>query len=137
MAALKGPSLDLQEAVLAVLRNSADLAGLVLDRLYDGAPGLPVFPFIVFGDVQVVPDLADCIDGSEIFPSLHIWSRDKTFAECKTVSATAWASISAAEITLSENRLLLIERSAERYLRDPDGLTMHGVLTLRALTEPL
>jgi hypothetical protein len=39
-------------------------------------------------------------------------------------------------LALTENRLLEIERAGARYLRDPDGKTLHGILTLKALTEP-
>ena len=138
MAVSQGPSLELQTALVAVWRASADLKTLIGDpiRLYQDVPDSPVFPYVTIGEGQDVPDLAECIDGSEVYSDLHIWTKESGFTTCKKIVATMWAAASAASITLTENRLILVERNGERYLRDPSDPIKHGVLTLRALTDP-
>lgn len=107
-------------------------------RIFDMVPPQPAYPFVTLGDRQDVPDLAECIDGSEVFLTFHIWSRAKTKKsdEASGIAATFDDLLHETELTLDANRCLLIERSAERQLRDPDGLTIHGVITYRALVEP-
>lgn len=138
MTSKLGPSLELQTAILAVWAADADVKSLFggIFRFYQDVPANPTFPYVTAGEGQTVPDLAECIDGSEVFPDFHIWSRGKGFNEAKTISATLWSVLSEATLSLTENRCLLIERESETHLRDPDGTTKHIVLTLRALTEP-
>ncbi len=66
MTVATGPDLELQIAIVAVLRASADLKTLIGDpiRLYQSVPDGAAFPYITIGEGQCVPDVADCIDGS-------------------------------------------------------------------------
>lgn len=146
MASKLGPSLELQGAIVAALTADTAVKALI------GAPPRinPVqtttWPgsYITIGEGQDVPDLAECIDGSEIYTDIHIWSRvDKSFADAKKISATIWDCLKHAALALTENRLLpiegetqFLERVSEQKLRDPDGLTLHIIVTLRAITEP-
>lgn len=141
MTAALGPSLELQGAYVAALTADADVKALigVTPRINPPQSDPNAWPgsYVGIGEGQVVPDLAECIDGSEVFTDVHVWSRaDRTFADCKKIVATCWRAISAASLVLTENRLLALDRESERYLRDPDGKTLHAVLTIRALTEP-
>lgn len=139
-----GPSLDLQNAVAELLRASADLKALCGNpvRLYQDVPANPKFPYITIGDSQDVPDLAgadDCfLDGSEIFFDLHVWARPPTggTAQEKQIGAAIRAALPA-EVSLTENRNLLLERRNEHHMTEPDTVTLHGVYTFRALVEPV
>lgn len=137
MTAIDGPSLELQKAYVAILKNDADVVSLISTRInpVQGTdwPG----DYIEIGDGQDVPDLAECIDGSEIYHDIHIWTRgDSSFAKVNKIAANVWKAISAATITLTENQFKQVERGSLNRLRDPNGVTLHGILTLRALTEP-
>lgn len=137
MAISIGPSLELQGAFVAALTASADVKSLIGPRINPAQTTAWPGSYITIGEGQDVPDLAECIDGSELFTDIHIWSRaDKSFADAKKIAATIWNCLSSAPLALSENRLLLLERGNTNYMRDPDGVTLHIVLTVRALTEP-
>lgn len=139
MTSKLGPSLELQGAYIAVLTADAPVKSLIgtPPRINPTqAPGWTL-SYIMLGESQEVPDLAECIDGSEVFTDIHIWSRkDTSFADVKKIAATIWDALSNANLALVENRCLLIERDGAQYLRDPDGTTLHGILTVRAATEP-
>lgn len=141
MTAPLGPDLDLQTAIVAVLRANADLKTLIGDpiRLYQDVPADAVFPYVTIGEAQVVPDFAECIDGSEVFPVFHIWSRASGFTEAKKIAATIWAALSSATLTMTQNRCILLERDAlgDQAMRDPDGTTKHIASHYRALCEPV
>lgn len=134
-----GASLDLQRAIVTKLKASADLQALINNpiRLFVHVPPGPTFPYVTIGPMQRLPDLADCIDGAEIFADLHIFSRDGGYTEVKQIGAVLIEELHHASLSLGENRCVLIELSDERYFIDPDNNTKHGVVTFRALVEPL
>lgn len=139
MTSKLGPSLELQGAIVTALTADAAVKALIgtPPRINPAQSPTWTGSYIVIGEGQDVPDLAECIDGSELFSDIHIWSRkDSSFADAKKIAATIWDCLVNATLPLSENRLIVFERSSTNYLRDPDGVSLHIVLTLRALTEP-
>jgi|GEM_PF-2424522 len=141
MTAPIGPRFELQKAIAAILAADADLKTLIGDppRVYQEVPAKVRFPYVSFGDFQKIPDLAECIDGSEIFPTLHIWSRATTYAEAESISETIAAALVGATFTMTQNRCLLFERDdiGDQQQRDPDGVTIHIASHYRAITEPV
>jgi hypothetical protein len=139
MTVLLGPSLELQLAVVPLLTGSADMKTLLGNPVRINPAQTATWPgsYITIGEGHVVPDLAECIDGSEVYFDIHIWSRqDKSFADAKRISATLWSVLKDATIALTENLCIEIDRESEVFLRDPDGETLHIALTFRALMEP-
>lgn len=131
------PSLELQKAIVARLRADAAVTALVAGRVYDAPPISPVFPYITLGEADVLVQRADCYDGSECSMSVHGWSRATGFPEVKRIAAAVRASLHEAPLELADGeRLVDVEVTDNRALRDPDGLTSHAVVTVRAFTEP-
>jgi|SRR5579871_521415 len=132
------PSLSLAKAVILKLAGDETLQELLGDppRIYDSVPDEPEFPYVTLGDDQDVPDLAEGINGSEVFLTYHIWSRVPGFPECKRIANAIQTLLHETELVLDDNDFKLIERHGAIFRRDPDGLTSHCILTLRALTEP-
>lgn len=131
-------SLELQGAVAGLLKASAGLQALIGNpvRLYQDVQADPAFPYITIGETQDLPDLAECVDGWEIYLTLHIWSRAGGYAEAKQIGAALDDALHNASPALTNNRCLLIERHSTHYLTDPDNVTRHGVVIFRALVEP-
>lgn len=138
---MRDPHLALQEAVLLALKDDAGVQACGLGgRLYDEPPAQPTFPYLTFGEGQVLPDKADCVDGSEVFLVLDIWSRparNDGFQEAKAIAGAVVAALDDAGdgLTMDGHRLLDLQRADIQYLRDPDGKTRHVHLTFRAVTE--
>ena len=129
----------MQAAVVAALSADAAVKALIGTPPRINPPQFTNWPgsYIEIGEGQEIPDLAECIDGTEVYFDIHIWSRvDRSFADAKKIAATIWDCLKNATLTLSENKLLLIERENQQHMRDSDGISLHVVLTLRALTEP-
>ena len=139
MTSKLGPSLEIQAAIVAALSADAAVKTLIGTTPRINPVQSTTWPgsYIEIGEGQEIPDLAECIDGTEVFFDIHIWSRaDRSFADAKKIAATIWDCLKSAAMTLTENRLLLIERETQQHMRDSDGVTLHVVLSLRALTEP-
>lgn len=133
----------LQDAVLAALLGSQNLStsadaqvGSVNGRVYDEPPPKEAFPYLTIGDGQTVPDKAGCIDGAENFIDVHIWSRRPGWVEAKALAWKVKETLDDADLALDGHRLIDLQYQSVQYLRDPDGLTRHAVVTFRAVTEP-
>ncbi|MBN9472269.1 MAG: DUF3168 domain-containing protein [Bosea sp.] len=126
------PSLALQGAINTTLRAQVSAVG---NRVFDEVPQNVAFPYIELGEFQTVDDGAQCIDAVEIYATLHVWSRAPGQVEAKTIAGAVRGALHEAELNLgSAWQFLEIAHQDTRYLKDPDGLTSHAVLTFRALT---
>lgn len=137
------PTLALQKAIVAALKGNVPVTALIAQRVYDRVPdpaGL-TFPYVRVGEDEDVPELAECIDGSEVYATIHAFSRPERpplgKTEVKRVAGAVKYVLHAADLTLDENRLVLIEHYGTVFRTDPDGLTEHAIITFLARTEPL
>lgn len=132
---MSDPSLALQDALIIALRTSGALPPAVGKRVYDDVPATPTFPYVSLGDGQVLPDKADCVDGTEIFPQIDVWSRTVGFVECKQIARAIVAKLDDQALDVAGFRVNVFELQDTQYLRDPDGKTRHAAITFRALLE--
>ncbi|SKA31023.1 DUF3168 domain-containing protein [Consotaella salsifontis] len=123
---------QVQAAVFAAL-TSADVAD---GRIFDGVPDGAVFPYVEIGDEQIVDDGNTCSDAWEVFIDCHIWSRSqsRTTAEVKQIGAEIVDALSQ-ELPLNGYSVVLFKLDTARYLDDPDGITKHGIVTMRYAVE--
>ena len=142
---MSDPALAVQEAVEGALRGSEAVKtamGLAAVRLYPLAPpDAAPFPYLVIGEDQVIGDETECSAGSEIFTTIHVWSRveDDVSASRAQAKRIAGAVRTAIDRTLGVGGFDLVECRFEdaRHLTDPDLRTAHAVVTHRLLVEPL
>jgi len=126
--------LALQKALVAALKNNTDAGA----NVFDDVPTSNPYPRITFGPIQVLPNLADCMDGSEAFVQIDVWSQSKIgMVETKTIAGQIRSILQDATLTLDGHELQMMQIDNAQYLRDPDGLTKHAAITFRALTQPL
>lgn len=131
---MSDPSLALQEAIGQAL--AAALAGPpVSGRIFDRAPPGATFPYVTLGAVQALNDEADCVDGMESFTDIHVWSEEVGYDQTKRIADLIRSTLHHADLTLTDHALVEMTHRQTRYMRDPDGLTSHAVVEIRALTE--
>lgn len=133
---MSDPSLDIQGAVVAVLKSVGALPSVVGGRVYDAVPPGATFPYISLGDGQVLPDKADCIDGAEVILQIDVWSRAVGYPEAKAIAKAVVAKLDDQPLSVPGQDVIVFEHESTRYLRDPDGLTRHAVITFRSLAFP-
>lgn len=125
--------LALQKALVAALRGATDAGPNVFDRVPSSNP----FPRVTLGPAQALPNLADCMDGTETFLQIDVWSRTTGMVECKRIAGQVRAVLHDATLVLDEHELQMLQVDSVNYLHDPDGQTEHAAMTFRALTQPL
>lgn len=128
------PDLALQKAVLARLAASGEVTALVpVDAMVD-AHGIPQrFPSIVMGEGQVVREpLTLEARHRRIYATLHVWTKSMPTARAIVGAITAAVEHLPVQLEGGHHAISTLVSSA-RFLRDPDGETAHGVVTVESL----
>lgn len=133
--ALTDPSADIQTAVAAKLGGLPALAAVIADRIYDRIPNVPTYPLLTFGEMQVLPVDGEGLDGADCSLTLHSWDQYKDFAKSKQIGALVINALHDEHLATASVGTLSVLLTSARYLRDPDGLTTHGVFTFSILTD--
>ncbi len=129
------PSLELQGAVVAALKGNATLAALIGDRVFDNVPTDAPYPYVSLGASWETPDDAECIDGMDVGFRIDVWSRAIGFAEARRIGDVVRRALHNADLSLSENALVMIQHERTDVMRDPDGLTSHVAIEFSAVVE--
>jgi Protein of unknown function (DUF3168) len=120
--------------VQSYMRAQLAQAGL---RVYDLPPPNPVFPYLTVGVVDGVEDfISDCAIDWEVTSEIHIWSREPGYGQGKGIAVTCYNALANRHPVLAGFRVGSFLMRNQRWLRDPDGLTSHGILEYRALYGP-
>lgn len=125
---------QLQKAIFDAL-TAANVCGA---RIYDGVPTNPVFPYVTIGDDQVLDDGNSCADGWDVTATIHIWDRPTSGsrAALKTQIAQAVTALRGIN-TVDDFNVIYTDFENSRVIRDPDGITLHGIASVRFVLDPI
>lgn len=129
--------LPLQGWMRQRLGANAVLRSLTGNRIYDRVPDKAKYPYVSFGPVEATQwaDLG-CLDGWEVFPQIDCWSQEVGYPECKKIVDGVLDALGERQPIGFVNKFVVWELRAARVLRDPDGLTSHGIVTFRTVYVP-
>lgn len=135
---MASPELELQGAIVARLKADVGLMALV-NGVYDQPPdtafATPKESYVTIGEAQFLRDDATCVNGGEVYLTLHAWSRKVGYPIAKQIADAVAESLHLAPLTLATNRLISIMHRQTRVFRDTDGLTSHAVIDFVANVE--
>ena len=125
-------------AMRAALLASVDLQATLGDpvRVYDEPPPDAVFPYVTLGRMESRAVDASATDALEHAVTLHVWSRYGGRGEALDAIGAMRAVLHNAALTIEGRKLVLLFAVFADVFRSGDGRTTHGVLRLRAVTEP-
>lgn len=131
------PSFEIHKAIRARLIAHDPLIlimpeGHILDR--NSRP--EVFPAIIIGEAQTMPAPGLARDRHEVFADLHLWAKEPGLATVKTIAGLIRVALKSRLIVTGFHAADALVQST-RFLRDPDGIHAHGVLTIRAELKEL
>jgi len=130
------PALAMQKGTLSLMKAGA--TGVQTGgRIYDGVPGGALKPYVSFGPFQLLPEHGDCLDGGEAFLTLDGWAAGPDTVQVKKLGAAIASDLDRAELVVDGQRLIELSIEQIQYMRDPDGITAHAVVTVHAWTEPV
>ncbi len=118
---------NLQTAIKSALVD-ADVAG---GRIYDQVPQDVTFPYVEFGDKHSLPDdLSGDDQGRREHTKLDVWSRYRGRKEVLQIISAIEDALHGTDLTVTGRASALTWVIDFRVIRDPDGLTVHGVIDL-------
>lgn len=126
----------LAAAIRAAAMDDAAVTALVADRIYDDPPPDVIFPYVSLGRVESRPIDSSSREALEHGVTLHVWSRYGGRAEALDIIAALRGCLHNAALNVAGHRLVFIFAQFTDVFRSGDGRTTHGVLRLRAITEP-
>ncbi|MFM1815271.1 MAG: hypothetical protein RLZ98_1966 [Pseudomonadota bacterium] len=128
----------LQEKIHAVLTSDAATTGLLGGQhVYDDVPRGLQLPYVTFGRSTVSDWSTASDDGEEHVITLHVWSEGGGRKQALAIMDAMRNALHEAPLTLSGHRLVNLRHELSEARRDADGETIHGIVRLRARTEPL
>ena len=131
----------LQQAVIELLRGSAGVLALVpADRIWSDAPTQPpAGDYITLGPDHALPRQAQDFAGGESFLQVDVWSAAATRLGAKRIVDAVASALHDVESAQPGGEQTLLQLTVEetRVIREADAKTWHGMVTVRALTEPL
>ncbi|WP_342642875.1 DUF3168 domain-containing protein [Rhodoligotrophos ferricapiens] len=134
----KGAAFALQRALFDQLSLNAEIIEMVgADGIADDVDEHRRFPYITIGDIRTNDWSTQTRCGHEHQLTIHVWSRAAGRREVQDVMEAVDAALDQDLPSLDGHKLINLRPVFWHALRDPDGVTYHGVMRLRAVTEPL
>lgn len=131
-------SLAFQKFARASLAADAGVTALVpANHIVDANARPEVYPRINLGEDQELP--ADDVVGryTNLVSTFHVWSREPGLAVAKAIADAIKRALRLQLWTLGNYRCIDCKFQTARFIRDPDGLTAHGIVTFESVIEEL
>lgn len=125
------------DAILAALGGDPGLAALVGTRLYDAPPGRAATPEITIKLVSAVDQSSADTEAQKLVFDLDVWDRyalGANLSRPRAIMGHVRRILHGRNLTLAGAGLILLRcTGSQGPFRDPDNLSLHGVVTVSAL----
>lgn len=128
------PTIPLQVAVQAALRESAALTAIVGVKVYDRVPEGTVAPYVTYSGWQEIEDGSDCADSAEVFFDVQCFSDIPSRAQVAAMSGAVRAALHRLAPQATGLGNVEILHNTTQYFRE-DGLTQRAVVNFKALVD--
>lgn len=131
-------AVSLRAAIRGALIADSPLVSLLGgEKIYDEPPRDAALPYVTLGE-DVVSDGSTATEaGDEHALTLHVWSRQGGHREAQLISGALLEALADAPLAPEGHRVANLRFVAADVRREADGRTYHGIVRLRALTEPV
>jgi hypothetical protein len=122
----------LQTTIYNALNVSAVTTTLscgVYDEVIEGN----TYPFITLGEESTIDYSTNTETGSETTVNIHIWSQYKGSKQTKEIMDKVHDLLHDSNLSVTGFNLINLRFEFSDIMRDPDGITRHGVMRFRAI----
>ena len=127
------PSYELQKMIRARLVAATAVINLVPAASIVDRNGIPAtFPCILIGEGQTVPGGDVARRRHDAFLDLHIWQKETGLAFSKQVAGAIRDALTDTQWTATGLHVADLYVTSSRFIRDPNGIHSHGVISLTA-----
>lgn len=126
---------ELQQAVFSVLNGDSTLTSSLGASVFDDVPDhqAVTYPYVQLGEDVTIDYSTKDTTGSETTMTIHIWSRYRGSKETKQIIDRIHSLLHDSSLSVTGRNLINMRSEFSDVLRDPDGITRHGVMRFRAV----
>lgn len=124
----------LQTAIYSALSGDSNLTSTLSCGVYDDTPEESAFPYIVIGEDTTTDYSTKDVDGGATTMTVHVWSQYKGSKETKNIIDRVHTLLHDSALSQSGFNLVNMRYEFSDIIRDPDGVTRHGIIRFRAIT---
>jgi hypothetical protein len=130
-------AVSLRAAIRGALAADAPLVSLLGgEKIYDEPPRDAALPYVTLGEDTLADGSTSTEPGDEHALTLHVWSRQGGHREAHVIAGAVLEALIDAPLALAGHHLANLRFVVADVRREADGRTYHGIVRLRALTEP-
>ncbi len=135
---MSSASRALQASIFQTLSTDPGVLGaLGGPRIYDHVPRGAAYPYVTFGQSTVRDWSTGGDEGDEHVVTLHVWSLAAGRNQVHDIIGALRVALHDRDLTLAGHRLVNLRHEHSEARREADGERFHGIVRLRAVTEPL
>jgi hypothetical protein len=123
----------LQTALYSRLSTDSNLTSTLGAGVYDEVPEGSSFPYVAMGESTSIDFGTKDVDGSENTITIHVWSQYKGSKETKNIMDRLHDLLHNYSLSVSGANLINLRFEFADLIRDPDGITRHGIIRFRAI----
>lgn len=124
----------LQQAIYTALTGNASLMAAITG-VHDSVGEATGFPYVTIGDGTAIPWDTKTSDGQEHTVTIHTWTQYRGRKQTKEIMDLVYSVLHNSALTVVGHQTVLCQFDFSETLKDPDGVTHHGVQRFRVLTE--
>ena len=130
------PSIDLQTLIYSCLVADPRVHALVGNRIYDRMPADVDYPCVTFGPSDYSPEDMEGIKGRYETQQIDCWAMNHgRLRPAKEIADAVKTALHEYEADAGDSALITMNVDAVRVMRDADGITAHGIVTVTANLE--
>jgi len=123
----------LQTTIYSTLSGDSNLTSTLGASIYDDVPQGSNFPYVVLGEDSSNDNSTKDVNGTSSTLTIHVWSEYKGSKETKQIMDRVHDLLHDSNLSISGFNLVNLRYEFSDIMRDPDGITRHGVMRFRAV----
>lgn len=123
----------LQSTIYSALNNDNTLTSTLGAGVFDEVTEGTTYPFVAIGEDTVTDFGTKTEDGGQFTINIHVWSQYTGSKETKNIMDRIHDLLHDSNLSVTGFNLVNLRFEFSDILRDPDGITRHGVMRFRAI----
>ena len=123
----------LQTTIYSTLSNDNTLTNTLGAGVFDEVVENASYPFVALGEETAIDYSTKDLDGGEFTINIHVWSQYKGSKQTKEIMDRIHDLLHDSSLSVSGFNVINLRFEFSDILRDPDGVTRHGVMRFRAI----
>ena len=123
----------LQTAIYSKLSADNNLTAVLGAKVFDDIPENTSYPYVQLGEDTAIDYSTKDSTGSEVSVNIDVWSRYRGSLEAKNIMDRIHTLLHDSSLSVTGANFISMRFEFSDIIRDPDGITRHGVMRFRAI----